>query len=120
MRQALLYAIDRQHLINDVLQGQALLAVGPIEPGTWAYDKTLSPYPFDTAKAAALLDAAGWKDTSGDGVRAKAQQPLEFTLITPDDPTHVAIANEIAKEWQAVGVKAAVQAVPASLLVQNV
>ncbi|MDE3089654.1 MAG: peptide ABC transporter substrate-binding protein [Chloroflexota bacterium] len=120
VRQALLYAIDRQHLINDVLQGQGLPAVSPIEPGTWAYDNALNPYPFDVDKAKTLLDAAGWKDTNGDGIREKDQQTLAFTLTTNDDPTRVAIANEIAKGWQAIGVKAAVQSVPASLLVQNV
>ena len=120
VRQALLYAIDRQHLITDILQGQGLLAASPIEPGTWAYDNTLNPYPYDVEKAKALLDAAGWKDVNGDGIRVKGQQSLAFTLTTPDDPARVALANEIAKEWQAVGVKAAVSAVPASLLVQNV
>lgn len=120
IRQALLYAIDRQHLINDVLQGQGLLANSPIEPGTWAYDDALNPYPYDLDKATALLDAAGWKDTNSDGIREKDQQPLAFTLTTTDDPTRVALANEIAKAWQAIGVKAAVQPVPASLLVQNV
>jgi peptide/nickel transport system substrate-binding protein len=120
VRQALLYAIDRQHIINDVLQGQALVANSPIEPGTWAYDSALNPYPYDVEKAKSLLDAAGWKDTNGDGLRQKDQQTMSFTLITTDDPTFAAIANEIAKEWQAVGVKATVQPVPASLLVQNI
>ncbi len=120
VRQALLYAIDRQHLINDILQGQGLPAASPIEPGTWAYDNVLAPYPYDVDKAKALLDAAGWKDLNGDGIREKDQQALAFTLITTDDPTRIALANGIAKAWQAIGVKAAVQPVPASLLVQNV
>jgi len=120
IRQAFLSAIDRQHLINDVLQGQGLPAASPIEPGTWAYDNALNPYPYDVEKAKTLLDAAGWKDLNGDGVREKDQQVLAFGLTTTDDPTRVAIANEIAKMWQAIGVKAAVQPVPASLLVQNV
>ncbi|MCL4393545.1 MAG: ABC transporter substrate-binding protein [Chloroflexi bacterium] len=120
VRQALLYAIDRQHLIGDVLQGQGLLAASPIEPGTWAYDNTLSPYPFDAAKAKSLLDAAGWKDVNGDGVREKDQQPLSISLTTTDDPTRVALANEIVREWQSVGVTATVAPVPASLLIQNI
>ena len=120
VRQALLYAMDRQHLINDLLQGQALVASSPIEPGSWAYDPSVAQYAFDVDKANALLDAAGWKDTDGDGVRQKDQTQLAFTLITSDDPARVALVNEIAKEWAAVGVKATVQPVPASLLVQNV
>ncbi len=119
VRQALLYALDRQHLINDLLQGQGLLATSPIEPGTWAYDDTLPQYSFEPEKAKALLDAAGWKD-GGDGVRRKGNDALTFTLITNDDPTRVAIANEIVKAWQAIGVQANVQSVPTALLVQNV
>jgi peptide/nickel transport system substrate-binding protein len=119
VRQALLYAIDRQHIINDLLQGQGLPASSPIEPGTWAYDNAVPQYPFDTEKAKSILDAAGWKD-SGDGVRKKGNDTLAFTLTTNDDPARVAIANDIAKAWQAIGVKANVQTVPASLLVQNV
>lgn len=120
VRQALLYAIDRQHLIDNVLEGQGLIAASPIEPGIWAYDNTLSPYPFDVNKAKSLLDTAGWKDVNSDGVREKNQQPLAFTLTTTDDPTHVALANEIMKAWQAIGVRAVVSPAPASLIVQNV
>jgi peptide/nickel transport system substrate-binding protein len=120
VRQALLYAIDRQHLINDVLQGQGLIAASPIEPGTWAYNNTLSPIPFDIDKAKALLDAAGWKDINGNGVREKDKTELAFVLMTNDDPVRVTLANEIAKAWQVIGVKVAVQSVPASLIVQNV
>ncbi len=120
VRQALLYGLDRQHLISEVLQGQGLVASSPIEPGSWAYDATLPPYAFDQEKAKALLDGAGWKDTDADGVRQKGAVALAFTLVTNDDPMRVAVANALAKEWQAIGVHAIVQPVPASLLVQNV
>ena len=120
VRQALLYAIDRQHLINDVMQGQGLIATSPIEPGTWAYDNALNPIPFDVDKAKTLLDAAGWKDINGNGVREKDKAELTFVLMTTDDPVRVTLANEIAKAWQAIGVKVTVQLVPASLIVQNV
>jgi peptide/nickel transport system substrate-binding protein len=120
VRQALLYALDRQRFINDLLQGQGLLAASPIAPGTWAYDSAVPVYPFDAEKAKALLDGAGWRDANNDGTREKDRVDLAFNLITPDDPARVALANEIVKSWQAIGVKSAVQVVPASLLVQNV
>ena len=120
VRQALLYAIDRQRIVNDLLQGQGLIAASPIEPGTWAYDSAVPIYPFDPEKAKQLLDGAGWRDVNNDGTREKDRVDLAFNLITPDDPARVALANEIVKSWQAIGVKAVVQAVPTSLLVQNV
>ncbi|MBI5034557.1 MAG: peptide ABC transporter substrate-binding protein [Chloroflexi bacterium] len=119
VRQALLYAIDRQRIINDLLQGQGLLAASPIAPGTWAYNSAVPQYPFDVEKAKSILDNAGWKDP-GDGVRKKDQNVLSFNLTTIDDPTRVAMANEIAKSWQAIGIKATVQTVPSSLIVTSV
>jgi peptide/nickel transport system substrate-binding protein len=119
VRQALLYAIDRRHLIDDLLQGQGLIASSPIEPESWAYAQGLNPYSFDADRAKSLLELAGFKDT-GDGVRKKDQVALVFSLVTNDDPTRVALANEIAKNWQAIGVRATVQSVPTSQIVQNV
>ncbi|MBI3914711.1 MAG: peptide ABC transporter substrate-binding protein [Chloroflexi bacterium] len=119
VRQALLYATDRDKLVSDVLQGQAMVAPSPIEPGAWANDATLKPYPYDVAKANALLDAAGWRERTPDGTRQKNQQAFAFTLVTSDDPTRSALANEIAKAWQAIGVKAVVQSVPPTQLLQN-
>ena len=71
VRQALLYALDRQSLIDNVLHGQGLVANSPILPGTWAYDPDVPKYAYDLAKARQLLDEAGWKDSDGDGVREK-------------------------------------------------
>lgn len=119
VRQALFYAIDRRHLVDDLLQGQGLIATSPIEPESWAYASGLNAYAFDAERAKSLLDLAGYKD-SGDGVRKKDQAALVFTLVTNDDPTRVALANEIAKNWQAIGVRAAVQSVPTVQIVQNV
>jgi len=120
VRQALLYALDRQGLINNLLQGQGLLAASPIMPRTWAHDAALPLYPFDPERAKALLEQAGWRDTNNDGARDKERVELAFTLITPDDPLRVALANEIARQWQTIGVRATVQAAPTSLLVQNI
>ena len=119
VRQALLYATDRQHIVNDLLQGQGVVAASPIEPGSWANNSIINPYPFDLDKAKAILDAAGWRDP-GDGVRVKDRIQLAFTLTTSDDPARVAVANDLAKAWQPLGVKVTVQSVPAALLVQNV
>lgn len=120
VRQALLYAIDRQGLINNWLQGQGLVASSPIPPRTWAHDTIMPTIPFEPERAKALLDQAGWRDSNNDGTRDKDRVELAFTLITPDDPTRVALAHEIAKQWQAIGIRATVQAAPTSLLVQNI
>lgn len=82
VRQALSYAIDRQGIINAVLFGQGLPMAGVFKPGTWAYNESLTPYPYNPQKARALLDAAGWRDTDGDGIRDKNGTPFRFTVVT--------------------------------------
>ena len=60
VRQAANYAINKEAIVNDVLEGTADVAAGPTPPAfAWAYDDTLSPYPYDPDKARALLKEAG-------------------------------------------------------------
>jgi peptide/nickel transport system substrate-binding protein len=109
IRQALLYALDRRALIDQVLGGQGLVADSPILPTTWAYDPSVKPYIYDPERAIGLLDASGWVDTDGDRIRDQDQVPLAFTLLTGDDPAMVRLAEEVAGYWRAVGVDATVR-----------
>lgn len=62
VREAVNYAVNKKALVNDVLQGTATVANGPTPPAfAWAYNKKLKPYPYDPARARALLKAAGVK-----------------------------------------------------------
>ncbi|HXV99154.1 MAG TPA: peptide ABC transporter substrate-binding protein, partial [Anaerolineae bacterium] len=86
VRQALLYGLDRQAIIDQALHGQGLIANGPIRSWSWAYNPNLPVIGFDPAKAGALLDEAGWRDSDGDGLRDKEGYPFAFSLLTSDDP----------------------------------
>jgi peptide/nickel transport system substrate-binding protein len=110
VRQALLLASDRQRIIDQVLDGQAVPANGPVMPLSWAYEADIPPYAYDPAAAIALLEKAGWKDEDGDGVREKGDLRLEFTLLTNDDETRIQIINELARQWAEVGIRAVPQA----------
>jgi len=119
IRQALLYALDRQKIVDHVLAGQGLIAHSPIMPDSWAYFPRVRHYHHDPAQARKLLEEAGWVDANGDGVRENAGRPLEFSLLTNDDPTRVKIVEEIARQWAEVGVKATPQQVGISGLVRD-
>lgn len=120
VRQALLYGMDRQKMIDEILQGQALIGAGPILPNSWAYDDALKKYPYDPALANELLDKAGWQDRGGDGVRERGDQSLAFTLVTNTDiPERALIAQQLADDWAKLGIRVTVDLVTGVELVQN-
>ncbi len=60
VRQAANYAINKEAIVNDVLEGTATVAAGPTPPAfAWAYNEALDPYPYDPEKATALIAEAG-------------------------------------------------------------
>jgi peptide/nickel transport system substrate-binding protein len=112
VRQALLYALDRQEIIDAALDGQALVAHSPLIPGTWAYKVDVQHYEYDPVQAQALLDKAGWVlPRRGDGIRRKGDRPLAFTLLTSSEPARIAVAQMLAEQWAAVGITVTVATV---------
>ncbi|MDY0398198.1 MAG: peptide-binding protein [Desulfuromonas thiophila] len=82
VRQAISHAIDKQELIDGVLLGLGQPANGPYVPGSWPHNPQVKDYAFDPARAAALLEEAGWIDRDGDGVRERDGKPLRFVILT--------------------------------------
>nr|MBC7245475.1 peptide ABC transporter substrate-binding protein [Chloroflexota bacterium] len=119
VRQALLWALDRQRIIDQILDGQAVLAHGPVMPFSWAYEAHAPQYAYDPVKARNLLEKAGWIDADGDGVREKGDLRLEFALLTNDDETRIKIINEITRQWAEIGVRAVPQAVGVAGVVRD-
>jgi peptide/nickel transport system substrate-binding protein len=107
VRQALLYALDRQALVDTILNGQGLVAHSPILPGTWAYDPEVKAYGTDPERARQLLDEAGWTDSDNDGVRDREGVKLAFVLLGSDK----AMIEVIAQAWAKIGVQATPQTV---------
>lgn len=106
VRQALLYALDRQKIIDEALGGQGIVAHSPTMPNSWAYDPSIRQYPYDPGQARELLEKAGWEDTDNDGIRDRDGERFEFTLSTNDDPQHAAIIAEVSRQWAQVGIRA--------------
>jgi len=119
VRQALLYALDRERLIDEVLSGQGVVARGVRAPDHWAYTPDVQLYPFDPTTARTLLDQAGWIDSDGDGIRDKDGKRFAFILLVKDDALHQQIGAQLAADWAEIGVLAEVKAVPFSSLVTD-
>ncbi len=111
VRQALLYAMDRQSLIDGALAGQGLVADSPIPPAMWAHDAGVRKYRYDPERAIGLLDASGWLDSDGDRIRDREGQRLAFELLTTDDAAMIQMAEQMAAYWREVGVDVEVRPV---------
>ena len=110
VRRALLHAVDRDTIASAILDGLAPVTNGAIQPVSWAFTPEVTTYPFDAARARALLESAGWRDVNGDGIREKDGQPLRFTLITQAGfAVRESVAQVLQRQFRDVGVDMAVQ-----------
>ena len=83
VRQAMTLALNRQGIVDKALDGHGVLASGPFYYQSWDCNPGIKPMPHDPAKASALLDEAGWKDSDNNGVRDKGGKPFSFECLLP-------------------------------------
>ena len=100
VRQAMLYAINREQILNELLNGHGEVVDGFLSSASPFFDDSITPVPYDPDKAKALLADAGW-----DG-----SQTLRF-YVNSGDSTFVNAATVMVAQWAAVGIKAEVQTV---------
>ncbi len=75
VRLAMTLGIDRRALVEDLLYGFGRVAKGPLPSSYWGADRDLQPWPYDPARARAILSGCGYS-TTGEG------RVLEFELLT--------------------------------------
>ena len=100
VRQAMLYAIDRKMVLEQLLKGKGEVADGFLSSASPFYDDSIVPVEQDVEKAKELLAEAGW-----DG-----SQTLRF-YVNSGDSAFVNAANVFVAQWAAVGIKVEVQTV---------
>ncbi|MGD8604683.1 MAG: peptide ABC transporter substrate-binding protein [Anaerolineales bacterium] len=122
-RQALLYAINRQYIIDMVEGGQGLMPSGPLMPGSWAHSQDIPLIEFDPDESERILTDLGWEPPAGaqpgtpDYIRTQEDVTLSLELIYPDDALHGQIAIMLQRNWQAVGIAVTLTPVdPAAML----
>ena len=106
VRQALLYALDREAMLKAIRFGLGAVGAGTEPVLSWAYapDQIKTKYAYDANKANQLLDGAGWVKGS-DGIRAKDGKKLSFTLWTfSGDPVADGYLASMQQLWKAIGV----------------
>lgn len=109
VRQAMLYALDRQLLIDTALAGQGLVASSPLPPMLWAHEPAVREYGYDPERAAGLLDSSGWLDSDGDRIRDQAGSAFRFELLTGPGLAMERLAGAIAEQWRSIGLDVTVR-----------
>ena len=105
VRQALVYAIDRQQLVDQLLKGHGEVVDGFLSSASPFFDATVEPMEYNPEKAKELLAEAGW-----DG-----SQTLRF-YVNSGDNTFINGVQVIAAQWAAVGINAEITTVDLATL----
>jgi peptide/nickel transport system substrate-binding protein len=102
MRLAVNLAIDREGIVERILQGTAAVATGPVPAAFgWAHDAGLEPFPHDPERARALVEEAGY------------DEGVEITLLAPQEGSGmlapVQMATAIQADLAEVGIRARIE-----------
>ncbi|MBT5666202.1 MAG: peptide ABC transporter substrate-binding protein, partial [Rhodospirillaceae bacterium] len=114
VRRALLHAIDRAAINQQLFQGRQPVAHGQTNPLDTVYDPNGVQYAHDPARARKLLTEAGWK-TSGKSVRQNAKgDRLQLDLMTTaGNKSRELIQQVLQSQWREVGVDIRIRNEPA-------
>ncbi len=114
VRQALIQAIDRHAISEQLFEGRQPVANSFVSPLDWIHTLDIPIYRRDLKKAAALLDAAGWTHKKK-GIRHNAEgKPLRLELMTTaGDRTREMVEQVLQSQWREVGVDIRIRNEPA-------
>lgn len=126
VRQAIAHCIDRDALINQLLNGHAVIADSIVtNQNSTGAAESVTTYPYDPATGKALLDAAGWKDldlnpetplTHIGNPQIPYGTPLSLSLLVSDSALQQQIASNISANLAECGFEVAVESIPAGEL----
>lgn len=109
VRQAISLAIDREAMIDHVLEGYGRPAYSVCDKMPWY--TPLSEVKTDFKEAARLLEEAGWRK-GADGIREKNGMPARLEFLYPvDDSIRQALAADVANQLKELGIDASIRGV---------
>jgi peptide/nickel transport system substrate-binding protein len=120
VRLAMTYLLDREGILEQFALGVERPTTCHFYYDSSACDRSLLPRPYDPAKAVALLDAAGWTDHDGDGLRDKDGVPFKFTfLVTAASTFGAKVGAYMQSAFRRVGIAVEIKKLDWSIYSQN-
>ena len=108
VRHAISLAINRQVIVDQLLQGEARIAIGPLAEDHPYFDEKLLPIEYDPEKAKTMLEAAGWD----------SNRELEVQVSTGNEVREKS-AILIQQDLQKIGIKTKIQTLDFPTLLTN-
>lgn len=114
VRRALLHAIDRKGISEQLFEGRQPVAHTGVSPLDWVHTEDVPTYAYDPQAAAALLEAAGWTELRN-GIRHNAAgKPLRLTLMTTaGNRSRELVEQVLQSQWRKVGIDVRIRNEPA-------
>lgn len=121
VRKALSHSINKQEIIDTLLDGYAEPAIGPFLPFVSVFDTSLRDLEFNPNHTKKLLHNEGWTDSDNDGYLDKNSRPFELSLKTNAGAQHNKdVAVMIQAQLEKVGVKVKVEILDFNLLMKQI
>ncbi len=106
VRQAFAYAINRESIVKDVLNGHGEIANNPFPSNNWAHPNGLNEYKYDPEKAIDLLKESGWEYKKEEKKMYYEGKPFKFTLkYTSGDESKNKYALILQQNFKDIGIE---------------
>lgn len=115
VRRGLIHALDRQLLVETLLQGLTTPADMYLAPNDAAFgdaDRVIAKYPLDRGRAQALLQEAGWTRGAGGVLQNPTGERFDLEVRTTEETQNTKEAQIIADFWKQVGVNTEIEIIP--------
>jgi len=119
VRQAMMYALDRELMADQIYLGFASRAIGTQAPLSIAYrpEEINTDFTYQPDTARQLLEQAGWVDSDGDGIREKDGVRFSFEcLFSEGVAAYEQQLPYMQQAWREVGIEMIPAAVPFTAL----
>lgn len=111
VRQAMALGLNKRGFTEVLLQGNGTVANGPFPDSFKFGGQTLRTTAYDPAAAQQILQAAGWVDSDGDGIREKDGRKLSITWLTYTSRQELPLlAEAVQSDYKKIGIEVKVNA----------